>query len=131
MLWLALVVYVARPVEFVCWDHLDVPKSPICEEGTKITQRTGCFFVALSVQSAYAARVCRGRALFVCGTLHRDPRTEVFRTVWYSTLIPVTAYVARITGDTCVHSGKENRAGLLTTESKVPVAHGNHSNPRT
>lgn len=25
----ALVVYVARPTEFVCCDHLDVPKSAI------------------------------------------------------------------------------------------------------
>lgn len=29
VVWLALAVYVARPVEFVCCDHLDVPKSPI------------------------------------------------------------------------------------------------------
>ena len=29
VLWLALVVYVASPVELVCCDHLDVPKSPI------------------------------------------------------------------------------------------------------
>lgn len=31
---LDLVVYVARPVEFVCCDHLDVPKSPIWEDET-------------------------------------------------------------------------------------------------
>ncbi len=29
MLWLAVVVYVARPVELVCFDHQEVPKSPI------------------------------------------------------------------------------------------------------
>ena len=29
MLRLDLVVYVARPVDLVCSDHLDVPKSPI------------------------------------------------------------------------------------------------------
>lgn len=27
--WFDRVVYVARPVELVCCDHLDVPKSPI------------------------------------------------------------------------------------------------------
>ena len=32
VVWLDLVVYVARPVEFVCCDHLDVPKSAICGE---------------------------------------------------------------------------------------------------
>lgn len=31
VLWLDFVVYVARPVEFVCCDHLEVPKSPICK----------------------------------------------------------------------------------------------------
>ena len=28
-----LVLYVARPVELVCWDHREVPKSPICGHG--------------------------------------------------------------------------------------------------
>ena len=34
VLWLDWVVYVARPMEFVCCDNLDVPKSPIWEGGS-------------------------------------------------------------------------------------------------
>lgn len=44
MLRLNLVVYVARPVEFVCCDHLDVPKSPICEEQT---EKSHCAYVSV------------------------------------------------------------------------------------
>ena len=34
VVWLDLVVYVAIPVEFVRCDHLDVPKSAICDQKT-------------------------------------------------------------------------------------------------
>ena len=40
---LDLAVYVARPVEFVCCDHLDVPKSPIWEEQPKSLNSSSLF----------------------------------------------------------------------------------------